>query len=54
MNGCPQVGTGGYHSQDYYDGKHCCWCAALMPEDELAALNEQWDESFLDNGGEAL
>jgi hypothetical protein len=27
-DGCPQVGTGGHHSESYYDGESCAWCGA--------------------------
>lgn len=43
---CPQVGAYGFHSSVYYDGGACAWCGAVMPEDELAALNEMWNQEI--------
>ncbi len=32
-DGCPHVGSGGYHSDSYSEpGGECCWCAERSPE----------------------
>lgn len=44
MSECPQVGTGGYHSRDFYeaDGLPCKWCGEVSKEIQAARVREAY------------
>lgn len=35
FHGCPAVGVGGYHSQEYEDDEGCRWCGASYRTDNI-------------------